>query len=114
MKGYSYVINLLANMKIDNIFHADCLQLVLTNIMLGQIKDLLLPKDMKGHLEYHVARILASKVERGVLKYKADWEGFDPDDTYYVAAGFKNAPHKLQQYHDLNPDTASLPVRLTA
>ena len=35
MKGYSYVVNLLANIKIDNIFYADCLQLALTNIMLG-------------------------------------------------------------------------------
>ena len=112
IKGYSYVINLPANIKIDNIFHADCLQLALTNMMLGQIKDLPLPKDVKGHLEYHVACILASKVERGVLKYKADQEGFNLDNMYYVAVGFKNTPHKLQQYHNLNPDTASPPVRL--
>jgi hypothetical protein len=32
---------------------------------------------------------------------------------YYVAVGFKNAPHKLQQYHNLNLDTTSPPVRLT-
>ena len=69
---------------------------------------------MKGHLEYHVACILASKVECGVLKYKADWEEFDPDNMYYVAVGFKNTPHKLQQYHNLNLDAASPPVRLAA
>ena len=72
MKGYSYVINLPANMKMDNIFHADYLRLAPTNIMPGQIKDPPPPEDVKGHLEYHVACILASKVERGVLKYKAD------------------------------------------
>ena len=113
IKGYSYVINLLANIKIDNIFYIDCLQLALTNIMLGQIKDLLLPKDIKGHLEYYVACILASEVEHRVLKYKADQEGFNLDNMYYVVVGFKNAPYKLQQYHNLNLDTTSLPMHLT-
>ena len=61
-----------------------------------------------------MACILASKVEYGVLKYKADQEGFNLDNIYYVAAGFKNTPHKLQQYHNLNPDTTSPPVHLTA
>ena len=113
IKGYSYVINLLANIKIDNIFYIDYLQLVLTNIILGQIKDLLLPKDIKGHLEYYVACILASKVEYRVLKYKVDQEGFNLDNIYYVVVGFKNTPYKLQQYYNLNLDTTSLPMHLT-
>ena len=113
IKGYSYVINLLANIKIDNIFYTDYLQLALTNIILGQIKDLLLPKDVKRHLEYYMACILASKVECGVLKYKADQEGFNLDNIYYVVVGFKNTPYKLQQYYNLNLDTTSLPMHLT-
>ena len=82
--------------------------------MLGQIKDPPPPKDVKGHLEYYIACILASKVEYRVLKYKVDQEGFNLDNIYYIAAGFKNTPHKLQQYHNLNLDTTSPPVRLTA
>ena len=113
IKGYSYVINLLANIKIDNIFYIDYLQLALTNIILGQIKDLLLLEDVKGYLEYYMAYILASKVEYRVLKYKADQEGFNLDNIYYIAVGFKNTPYKLQQYHNLNLDTTSLPMRLT-
>ena len=113
IKGYSYVINLLANIKIDNIFYIDYLQLVLTNIILGQIKDLLLPKDIKGYLEYYIAYILASKVEYRVLKYKVDQEGFNLDNIYYIVVGFKNTPYKLQQYYNLNLDTTSLPMCLT-
>ena len=113
IKGYSYIINLLANIKIDNIFYIDYLQLALTNIMLGQIKDLLLLEDVKGHLEYYIAYILASKVEYRVLKYKVDQEGFNLDNIYYIVVGFKNTPYKLQQYYNLNLDTTSLPIHLT-
>ena len=113
IKGYSYVINLLANIKIDNIFYIDYLQLALTNIILGQIKDLLLPKDIKEYLEYYIAYILASKVEYRVLKYKVDQEGFNLDNIYYVVVGFKNTLYKLQQYYNLNLDTTSLPMHLT-
>ena len=36
------------------------------------------------------------------------------DDQYYAAHSFKHAPHKLNQYHDRNPDAPGPPRRLGA
>ena len=34
-----------------------------------------------------------------MLQYKVNWKGWDPDDTWYYASNFYNAPQALQDYH---------------
>lgn len=57
-------------------------------------------------------QILASKIRYGKLYYQAQWKGWDPDPTWYLAENFRNAPDKLIEYHRDNPDKAGPPVRL--
>jgi hypothetical protein len=114
MRGHSYEVELPSWMKMNNVFHADRLRRHPTESMPGQIQDPPQPIVIDGKPEWEVAGILASKIVRGILKYKASWVGCDPDDQYYAAHSFKNAPHKLYQFHDLNPDAAGPPRRLGA
>ena len=53
-----------------------------------------------GVEEWEVQEILASKLVRGKLMYRTSWVGHDPDPTWYPAANFEGAPHKLQAYHN--------------
>ena len=47
-----------------------------------------------------------------MLQYKVEWEGEDPDDTWYDAGGFINSVSKIKEFHDAYPEEARLPMRL--
>jgi len=40
------------------------------------------------------------------------WIGFDEDPEWYPAGNFKNAPHKIRDYHSANPTKIGPPKRL--
>jgi hypothetical protein len=46
------------------------------------------------------------------LEYQAEWQGCDPDDTFYPASFFKNAATALATFHKQYPDAAGPPKRL--
>lgn len=64
--------------------------------------------------EWEVEAILASKVERGVLKYQVQWEGWKRDPEWYPASNLTHAPTALKKYHDEHPTHAGPPDTLQA
>ena len=96
----------------ENVFHADRLRLYKGPGMPGQIEEPPPPIEIEGRPEYIVARILSSKVSRGRLLYKVDWEGYEPDETWYPARNFKNSPHRLREFHEQNPSAPGPPINL--
>lgn len=112
MKGHSYVIDLPQHMKMDNVFHADRLRKDPQDPLPGQKKEPEEPIEINGEKEWTVEKILSSRVRNGVLQYKVDWQGYDPDDTFYDASGFIGAPHKVQAFHEKYPNAPGPPARL--
>src|SRR5579871_4891225 len=113
MRGHSYVVDLPKHMKMENVFSADRLRKAAMNPLPGQIESPPPPVEINGEPEYPVARILASRVKNRVLQYKAEWEGCDPDDTWYDANSFINSAVKVKEFHDTYPNEAGPPMRLT-
>ena len=42
--------------------------------------------------------MLASKVKRKKVYYRASWVGYDEDPEWYPASDFKYSPHKLAPF----------------
>ncbi|EJT68104.1 hypothetical protein GGTG_14317 [Gaeumannomyces tritici R3-111a-1] len=61
--------------------------------------------------EWEVEEILASRTNYKKLQYRAKWVGWETDETWYHAEGFKGSPH-LKQYHQNYPEMPGPPVRL--
>ena len=57
-------------------------------------------------------QILALRIHRGKLQYRAKWQGYNKDPNYYDTEGFKNSPYKLRQYYEEYPDKPGPPRRL--
>ena len=87
-------------MKMNNVFHADCLRKVSDNSLSEQIQEPDLPTEVNSQLEYEVNRVLASWVHNNVLQYQVTWEGYDPDSEWYNAEGFISLPQKLKDFHN--------------
>ena len=56
--------------------------------------------------------ILAVKLYRNTLKYRASWIGHDPDYAWYPASDFMGSPHKLRDFHLRYPFKPGPPKRL--
>ena len=57
-------------------------------------------------------KILAAKLLRGKLLYRASWVGYDEDLNFYPASDFKYSPHKLRNFHTEYPQQPGPPRRL--
>jgi len=112
MKGNSYELDLPANMKMGNVFHADRLRKDPNNPLPGQIREPEPPTTINNELEWTVDQILASRTHRGTLQYQVSWVGYDPDDTWYPAENFIGSPNKVQEFHARYPEAAGPPIRL--
>ena len=110
--GHSYEVDLPNSMKVYPVFHADRLRKAADNPLPGQEDKPEPPIEINGTPEYVVEQVLNSRVLRGKLQYQVDWQGYDPDATWYYAHGFIGAPHKLRDYHEAYPNKPGPPVRL--
>lgn len=112
----TFKLGLPASWRGDRWFHADRLRKHPNNPLPGQ--DLERPggdvvnPDVPDEEEWEVDEILSSRISRHKLQYKVAWKGWDPDDNWYPASDFKNAPVKLKEYHERNPTQAGPPMRL--
>ena len=110
--GHSYRLELPAHVKIHDVLHADRLRKAPMNPLPGQDETPEPPVTIEGQEEWEVRGIRASRVFRNKLQYRADWKGYDADEAFYDAEGFKGCPHKLRQFHSQNPNAAGPPKQL--
>ena len=60
MKGHSYVVDLPKHMKMDNVFHADCLRKASDDSLPEQVQEPDLLTEVNSQSEYEVDRVFAS------------------------------------------------------
>lgn len=96
MVEHLYRVDMGPNFKASNIFHADRLRRAPDDPLPRQRNNEPEPEVVDGNIEYEVEKILSSRVSRDKLQYRASWLGCDPDETWYDAENFKNAPHRLR------------------
>ena len=113
-RGYSYVLDLPPSYSMTNLFHADRLRKAPDDPLPQQHQTPPPPEDINGEPEYEVDHIERSRLlgKTKTLQYQAAWRGCDPDDTWYPARNFKNAPIALESFHQLHPDAPGPPKRL--
>jgi hypothetical protein len=113
-RGHSFVLDLPPSYKMSNLFHADRLRKADEDPLPQQVQAPPPPEEINGEPEFEVERIERARLHghRKELQYQAAWRGCDPDDTWYPAANFKNAPVMVEKFHEIHPEAPGPPVRL--
>ncbi|KAM4059825.1 retrotransposon polyprotein [Hirsutella rhossiliensis] len=113
-RGHSYALQLPESYKMKNLFHADRLRKAADNPLPQQIQSPPPPEEINGEPEWEVDQVQQSRVtgRSRRLEYQVLWKGCDPDETWYPARNFRNAPMALKIFHDEHPDAAGPPVNL--
>lgn len=112
--GNSFKLDLPHTVRLVNQFSPDRLRKAANNPLPGQPQESRPQIEINGEPEYFVDHILESRVYRRKLQYKADWEGWPPDPTFYDASSFKHSAQKLRQFHQAYPEAPGPPVNLPA
>jgi len=113
-EGPSFRVQLPAGYRVHPVFSPDRLRKDPDNPLPGQANTPEPAIEVDGNEEWEVDKILSSRVSgrNKQLQYKVQWKGWDPDNQWYPATNFKNAPLLLDDYHQQNPTKAGPPVRL--
>lgn len=72
------------------------------------------PKLLNGQQVYEVSRILESRVHRGQLQYRVEWEGWPEDRRWQPASNLKSAASMLHRFHHEHRAAAGPPARLAS
>ena len=111
--GNSYKLDLPPELRIHPVFSPDKLRRASQSDPLpGQIIDPQGPLEINGQEEWEVEEIVASRLCRKKLQYKARYIGYDFDNKWYPASDFMNAPERVAEYHEKYPDRPGPPKRL--
>ena len=112
--GHSYRLDLPSSWHTHPILHAERLRRYPDNPMPGQDEDPPPPEVINGANEYEVHKVKESRYNKRdrTLQYRVDWVGHDPDDQWYPAENFKNAPIRLREFHNEYPEAPGPPKRL--
>ena len=110
--GHSFKLRLPKSIKVHPVFHADRLRKAPENPLPGQSNPNTPAIQVNDQEEYEVQQILAVKLVRKKLKYRAKWKGWDDDPEWYPASMFSNSPLAIQQFYTSNPDRPGPPKNL--
>jgi hypothetical protein len=111
-EGHSYRVELPASMKIHPVFPAESLRRDPNDPLPGQANAPPPPVNVTANDEYKVQEIIAVKLIRGKLTYRAKWTSADKDPEFYLASDFKYSPHLLKRFHLANPTLPGPPANL--
>lgn len=111
-EGHSYRVQLPASMKIHPVFPAGSLRRDPNDPLPRQANAPPPPIEIMADSEYEVQEIVAVRLVRGKLVYRAKWTGADEDPEFYPASDFKYSPHLLQRFHLANPTLPGPPANL--
>jgi transposase InsO family protein len=111
-EGHSFRVQLPQSMKIYPVFAPNLLRKDKSNPLPGQIHLPDPPLQVTGDDEWEVHELLAVKLTRTKLSYRASWLGHDEDPEWYPASDFKYAPHKLKAFHLAHPALPGPPRKL--
>jgi hypothetical protein len=111
-EGHSYRVELPASMKIHPVFPAGSLRRDPNDPLPGQANAPPPPVNVTADDEYEVQEIIAVKLTRRKLTYRAKWTGADKDPEFYPASDFKYSPHLLKRFHLANPTLPGPPANL--
>jgi hypothetical protein len=112
-KEHSYRVKLPALIKIHPVFHAGSLCRDLNDLLPGQANAPPPPVNVTADDKYKVQEIIAVKLTRGKLTYRAKWTGADEDPEFYPASDFKYSLHLLKRFHLANPTLPRPPANLS-
>jgi len=74
------------------------------NVLPGRVQEPPPPVEVEGEVEYEVAAILDSKIERGKLKYLVDWVNYGPEErTWEPVENVENSPDAIAAFHRAYP-----------
>jgi hypothetical protein len=112
--GHAFELQLPAGFDIHPVFTPEKLRLARkksSEPLTGQI-DPAPPVQIGEHDEWEVDRVLDSRLHYRKLQYKIKWKGHDIDNTWYPARNLRNAPYKIQEFHEEYPNKPGPPMRL--
>jgi hypothetical protein len=101
----AYKLDLPSSMKIHNVFHVSLLEPTIKNKFQGRTQEPPPPVDIEGEEEFEVEEILDSRLFRRHGQYRVHWVGYHVSEaTWEPWELLKNAPEKVQEFHDKYPN----------
>ena len=97
-------MNLSKHIKINNVFHTDCLKKASDDSLSEQIQKSDSFTEVNDQSKYKVDRVLTSQIHNNILQYQVTWEGYDSDSEWYDTESFIDSSQKLKDFHDIYSD----------
>jgi hypothetical protein len=117
-KGHFYKVKLPASIKIHFIFLVKSLCRDLNDLLPGQANAPPPSVNITADDKYKVQKIIAVKLTKEKLTYRAKWTSTDKDPKFYLTSDFKYSLHLLKRFYLANltlpRPPANLPLWLQA
>jgi hypothetical protein len=111
-EGHSYRVKLPASIKIHPVFFIGSLCCDLNNLLPSQANAPPPPVNVIADDKYKVQEIIAVKLTREKLTYRAKGTDADKDPEFYSASDFKYSSYLLKRFHLANLTLPGPPVNL--